>query len=131
MNQLQRNNAIIQRVGQTYQQMQAYHADAINQTETLYQINTALPELELANLGENAKAAEMQLQQAETDLDATVNGVRNEIGLINSQRAVRHDILNRIDLPTAQSLLGQDDQSGVGVVNRSEERRVGKGCVSR
>src|SRR3546814_7850082 len=87
MNQLQRNNAIIQRVGQTYQQMQAYHADAINQTETLYQINTALPELELANLGENAKAAEMQLQQAETDLDATVNGVRNEIGLINSQKA--------------------------------------------
>src|SRR3546814_16743136 len=81
MNQLQRNNAISQRVGQTYQQMQAYHADAINQTETLYQINTALPELELANLGENAKAAEMQLQQAETDLDATVNGVRNEIGL--------------------------------------------------
>src|SRR3546814_8471157 len=82
---------IFQQVGQTYQQMQAYHADAINQTETLYQINTALPELELANLGENAKAAEMQLQQAETDLDATVNGVRNEIGLINSQRAVRKD----------------------------------------
>src|SRR3546814_17056519 len=108
MNQLQRNNAIIQRVGQTYQQMQAYHADAINQTETLYQINTALPELELANLGENAKAAEMQLQQAETDLDDTVNGVRNEIGLINSQRAVRNDILNR----------------------RSEERRVGKESVS-
>src|SRR3546814_9710133 len=58
----------------------------------------------------------MQLQQAETDLDATVNGVRNEIGLINSQRAVRNDILNRIDLPTAQSLLGQAEQSGVGVV---------------
>src|SRR3546814_2872253 len=26
-------------------------------------------------------------------------------------------ILNRIDLPTAQSLLGQAEQSGVGVVN--------------
>src|SRR3546814_3850554 len=52
-----------------------------------------------------------------TDLDTTVNGVRNEIGLINSQRAVRNDILNRIDLPTAQSLLGQAEQSGVGVVN--------------
>src|SRR3546814_16789995 len=69
MNQLQRNNAIIQRVGQTYQQMQAYHADAINKTESLYQINTALPELELENLGENAKASEMQLQQAENDLE--------------------------------------------------------------
>src|SRR3546814_15986712 len=59
----------------------------------------------------------MQLQQAETELDATVNGVRNEIGLINSQRAVRNDILNRIDHPTAQSLLGHAEQSGVGVVN--------------
>src|SRR3546814_5160964 len=83
MNQRQRNNAISRQVGQTYQQMQAYHADASNQTETLYQLNAALPELGLANLGENAKAAEMQLQQAETDLDATVYGVRNEIGMIN------------------------------------------------
>src|SRR3546814_1443567 len=53
----------------------------------------------------------MQLQQAETDLDATVNGVRNEIGLINSQRAVRNDILNRIDLPTAQSLRSEEHTS--------------------
>src|SRR3546814_17444548 len=37
MKQLQRNNAIIQRVGQHYQQMQASPADAIKQTETLYQ----------------------------------------------------------------------------------------------
>src|SRR3546814_10004115 len=59
----------------------------------------------------------MLLQQSETDLDVTVNGVRNEIGLINAQRAVRNDILNRIDIPTAQSLLGQAEQSGVGVVN--------------
>src|SRR3546814_8108778 len=62
MNQLQRNNAIIQQVGQTYQQMQAYHADAINQTETLYQINTALPELELARSEEHTSELQSLLR---------------------------------------------------------------------
>src|SRR3546814_20271581 len=51
MNQLQRNNAIIQRVGQTYQKMQAYHADAINQTEPLYKIKKDLPNPEARPVG--------------------------------------------------------------------------------
>src|SRR3546814_9468890 len=57
MNQLQRKNAIIQQVGQTYQQMQAYHADAINKTETLYQINTALPARKSTRLTSSHKSA--------------------------------------------------------------------------
>src|SRR3546814_20659076 len=55
MNQLQRNNAIIQRVGQTYKQMQAYHDDAINKTETLYKIKTHKPERKSAGKGKKAQ----------------------------------------------------------------------------
>lgn len=116
MNQMQKNNAIIEQVGQTYRQMQSYQADAINQSETLYQLRTAMPGLQLEHLGQKAKAAEMSLQQAQTDLDVTIAGVKNEVGLISAQNAARTDLLSRIDSPTALSLLGQAEQSGDGVV---------------
>lgn len=110
-----RLGAIVKEHADIYSVMQGLHGDALEQSNQLMQINTLLPKLQEENASELVRGAEMSLQHATTDLNATMDGVQNETQLIAAQNTARNDILSRIDGPTAVNLLGQAEQSG-GVV---------------
>lgn len=108
--------AIVKEHADIYSVMQGLHGDALEQSNQLMQINTMMPKLQTEQASELVRGAEMSLSHATTDLQATMNGVQNEVQLISAQNAARNDILSRIDGPTAVKLLGQAEQTG-GVVN--------------
>lgn len=116
LGQSEKLGAILNQVGDSYEKSQALHGDALEQSDRLYKINTIMPNLLLEHSQQLAQGAEMQLARAKGDLDITMTGVQNEIGLLSAQRGVRNDLMGRLDLPTLTGLVGQAEQNGGQVV---------------
>lgn len=116
LSQSEKLGQILKQAGDSYTMSQALAGDALEQNDQLYKINTAIPGLQLQHAEANARGAELQLAQAKSELDITLGGVQNELGLMAAKTATRNDMLSRLDSPTMAKLLVQAEANN-GVVN--------------
>lgn len=91
------------------------HATARQEIEQRFTADTALPNLAVAQAGEDTKLLTMQLSNSVQMLDSLKDGIATESQMIAAKDAARSDLMVRLDLPTIRDLLTQAESNGGAV----------------